>query len=157
MTERHYWDTCTWLDLLHEPGPPAPMGPMRTMWGAVERGALEVLFSPITLTECLFHSAGDRRPYTDPHPSDALFDATGVVLVQVDRVIGERSRTLRRQHNLKAPDAIHLACALEHNVDHFVTRDRDASLPTLFRKDGKPLTISTPAEALGGPLFRGKA
>jgi predicted nucleic acid-binding protein len=155
LSERHYWDTCAWIDLISEPAPPAPMGPMRTMWGSVERGALEVLFSPITLTECLFRAKGDARPFTDPHPSDELFHADGVVLVQVDRVIGERSRTLRRLHNLKAPDAIHLACALEHNVDHFITRDRDVNLPTLYRKDGKPLTISTPKEALGGPLFVG--
>jgi len=154
LTERHYWDTCTWLDLVHEPPPPAPIGPMRMIWGAVERGALEVLFSPITLTECLFRNAGDKRPFTDPHPLDAIFDASGVVLVQVDRVIGERSRQLRRQYNLLAPDAIHLACALEHNVDQFVTRDKDAKLPTLYRKDGQPLTISTPSETLGGPLFR---
>lgn len=131
------------------------MGPMRTMWGVVERGGLEVLFSPITLTECLFQRPGQARPFDEPHPFDDVFYASGVLLVQVDRIIGEQSRALRRQYKLKAPDALHLACALEHNADHFVTRDKDASVPTLFRKDGKPLTVSTPAEALGGPLFRG--
>lgn len=158
LSERHYWDTCAWLDMLHEPPPPAPIGPMRTMWGAVERGGLEVLFSPITLTECLFHAPGNPRPFLDPHPADVLFDAAGVMLVQVDRVIGERSRTLRRQHNLSAPDSIHLACAIENNADLFITRDGGVltKLPTLFRKDGRPLAISTPAAALGGPLFMAK-
>jgi predicted nucleic acid-binding protein len=155
LSERHYWDTCAWFDLLEEPPPPATTGPMRTMWGMVERGGLEVLFSPITLTECLFRADGQGRPYADPHASDELFNAGGMVLVQVDRMIGERSRTLRRLHNLKAPDAIHLACAIEHNVDHFVTRDK-LKLPTLYRKDGRPLTISTPSEVLMGPLGAGR-
>ena len=156
MTERHYWDTCAWLDLLAETKVPAASRPMHTMWGMVERGGLEVLFSPITLTECLFRAEGEDRPYTDPHPSDELFNATGVVLVQVDREIGELSRSLRRLHNVKAPDALHLACAIRHNVDHFVTRDK-LKVPTLYRKDGRRLTISTPADVLMGPLGAGRA
>lgn len=150
MSERHYWDTCAWIDLLGEAKLPTA-GPMRTLWGQLERGHLEVMFSAITLTECLFRAEGQKRPFADPHPADDLFVASGVILVQVDRVIGERSRTLRRLHNLEAPDAIHLACAIEHNADHFVTDDK-MKVPTLYRKDGRPLTVSTPRDVLLGPL-----
>jgi predicted nucleic acid-binding protein len=154
LTERHYWDTCAWIDLINEPT--EPTGPMRTMWIAVERGGLEVLYSPITLAECLFRKEGDERPFLDPHPSDELFDASGVIPVQVDRTIGERARSLRRQRNLSTPDAIHVACAIEHNVAQLVTRDGSVltRLGGLYRRDGQPLVISTPAEALGGPLFK---
>lgn len=156
MSERHYWDTCAWIDLINEPA--APIGPMRTMWGSVERGGLEVLFSPITLAECLFRADGEERPYTDPHPSDELFDASGVIPVQVDRVIGEAARSLRRRHNLSTPDAIHVACAAEYSVTQLVTRDGSVltKLPRLYCKDGSVLVISTPREALGGPLFQGR-
>jgi predicted nucleic acid-binding protein len=75
--------------------------------------------------------------------------------VQVDRLIGERARSIRRQTGMKTPDAIHLACALEHNVDHLITRDAGVLTRhgTFFRRDGKAVSILTPANALGGPLF----
>ena len=58
-------------------------------------------------------------------------------------------------YNLKTPDALHLACALEHNLDLFITRDKGdlLRLPPLFRRDTEPLSIVAPAAALGGPLF----
>lgn len=131
---------------------------MRTLWGAVERGALEVLFSAVTLAEVLIKPEDDNppRPWPDPHESDQIFDSEGLTLVQVDRVIGERSRNIRRRFNLGTADAIHLACSIEHNVDALVTRDAGdlLKLPQQRRKDGQPLAILSPADSLGGPLFR---
>jgi predicted nucleic acid-binding protein len=134
LSERHYWDTCSWLELFNEPE--EPIGPMRTMWGAMERGGLEILFSALTLAECLFKREGAKPPHADPHPADEMFYASGVILVQVDREVGERARSLRRKHKLSTPDAVHLACAIQNNTDHFVTRDAEVTkLPTLYRRD----------------------
>jgi predicted nucleic acid-binding protein len=154
LSERHYWDTCIWLDLTQEPE--APAGPVRTLWNAVQQGSIELLFSAITLAEVLVRQENTPRPWDDPHDADALFDAEGLFLVQVDRIIGERARSLRRKHTLKTPDAIHLACGIEYDVDFLITRDGNdlLKLPQQYRKDGKPLAIVTPAEALGGPLFK---
>jgi len=128
---------------------------MRTLFGAVQRGVLEVLFSPVTIAEVLIKPEGDApRPWPDPHEADAIFDTEGLILVQVDRTIGERTRSLRRRYKLKTPDAIHLACALEHDVAMLVTADGDLlGLPPQYCKNGTPLIIATPEQALGGPLF----
>jgi predicted nucleic acid-binding protein len=128
---------------------------MRTLFGAVERGVLEVLFSPITIAEVLHKPEGDAaRPWPDPHEADAIFDTENLILVQVDRAIGEMARRLRRHHNLKTPDAVHLACALEHNVSTLVTTDGSLlNLPPQYCKDGSLLTVARPEQTLGGPLF----
>jgi predicted nucleic acid-binding protein len=156
VIERHYWDTTSWLQLHQEHD--GPGGPMRTLFGAVQRGVLEVLFSPVTIAEVLIKPDGDvPRPWPDPHEADTVFDTEGLVLVQVDRVIGERTRSLRRRFKLKTPDAIHLACALQHDVAMLVTTDGAfKDLPTQYCKNGLALTVATPEEALGGPLFTGR-
>ena len=130
---------------------------MRTLFGAVQRGVLEVLFSPVSIAEVLIKPDGDApRPWPDPHDADAIFDTPGLIIVQVDRIIGERTRGIRRRHKLKTPDAIHLACALEHDVTMLVTTDGSLlGLPRQACKNGTPLVIATPQQALGGPLFGG--
>jgi len=155
MPERHYWDTTSWLDLALELQ--TTPGPMRSLWTAVERGALEILYSALTLSEVLLKPPGQDppRPWPDPHPFDAMFEHQALVLVQVDRPIGERARSLRRQFNLRTPDAIHVACALEHNADVLVTRDQGdlLKLPPLRRRDSQLLPIQAPSTVIGGPLF----
>ncbi len=156
MTERHYWDTTCWIDLHNEPKV-GPVGPMRTLWLAVERGAVELLFSAVTLAEVLIKPEGvdPPKPWPDPNDFDVIFDSEQLIAVQVDRLVGERARSIRRQTGLKTPDAIHLACALEHNVDHLITRDPDILTRhgVFFRRDGKAISVLTPANALGGPLL----
>ena len=155
MPDRHFWDTCCWLDYVEEQDSKQPM---TMLWGAVTRGSVELLFSPVVMAEMLMRpSRSTPRPWTDPHPIDSLFETPGLTLVQIDRPVGERARSLRRQFSLKTPDALHLAAALEHNVDVLITRDdKDlAKLPTVFRKDGEKLAILSPQAALHGPLYGG--
>ena len=153
MTERHYWDACVWVDLINTPE--GQSSAMTTLWGALERGSLEVMYSAITLAEVL-NPEGGSRPWADPHDADLLFEVDGLVLVQVDRQIGERARSIRRRHAMKLGDAFHLACALTYNAEYLVTRDqRDLlKLPPQYRADGQPLKVVTPADVLGGPLFQ---
>ena len=86
-----------------------------------------------------------------------MFDATGIILAQIDRRVGERARSLRRKHNLKAPDALHLACCLENNIDYLITRDGSdlLKLPSMSRQDGQVMMILKPHDVLNGPLFSG--
>ena len=153
MTERHFWDTCCWIDFVDEGGDPKK--PMTTMWGAVVSGHVELIVSPIIICETLLQIPGANRPWPDPHPSDDMFDTNGVTLAAITRRVGERARSLRRQHSIKTPDALHLACCIENSVDQLVTRDNGVLLkvPPLLRRDGDRLKVVTPAEALGGPLF----
>jgi len=69
----------------------------------VTRGKVELVFSAVIMAEVLLQQAGASRPWDDPHPTDTIFDSEGLVLVQIDRPIGERARTLRRTYNTSPP------------------------------------------------------
>lgn len=77
-------------------------------------GRLEVLVAPKR------HGRDDLcRRYRD------LFDGfPNLFVAAVDDRIVERASDLRAVHDLRTPDAIHLATALEHGADAFVTEDR---------------------------------
>ena len=122
MTERHYWDATAWMGYVAEIN--GTVGPMSALMTAVERGSVELLFSGVMLAEVLFRpESRPPRPWPDPHELDAIFDAPGLVLVAIDREIGELARKLRRTYPLKTPDALHLACAAYHNADYLITED----------------------------------
>jgi predicted nucleic acid-binding protein len=54
---------------------------------------------------------------------DAFFVRPTVVLAEVSGRVIERATELRAQHGFKTPDAIHLATALVHGADVFLTGD----------------------------------
>ena len=122
------WDACCWIDFVNEGGDPRL--PMTALWNAVTTGSVELVINPVILCETLLQVPEQPRPWLDPHPSDTIFNTPGVVLAQLDRRVGERARSLRREHNLKSPDALHLACCIENNLDLLLTRDEPLlSLP----------------------------
>ena len=153
MAERHFWDTCCWIDFVAEGGDPKK--PMTALWHSVATKTVELVISPVILAETLLQVPGSPRPWPDPHDADAMFDAPGVTLAQLDRRVGERARSLRRKLNLKTPDALHLACCIENNIDAFITRDASdlLKLTPVNRKDGERLWIAPPTAVLMGPLF----
>lgn len=152
MPERHYWDTNAWIRYETELG--NTPGPMSGFMAAVERGDVQLLFSAITFAEVLFRPArGEPRPWRDPHPLDDIFDAAGLVLVQIDREVGELARRFRRTYSIKTPDALHLACAAYYNADFLISADSDLlKIPrdAVVRRDDVPLKIRRHNELAGG-------
>ena len=53
---------------------------------------------------------------------DVFFMACEIIVL--DRAIFERATLLRANSNLKTPDALHLATAIETNCDEFWTNDK---------------------------------
>lgn len=51
------------------------------------------------------------------------WNASGILLVEVSNDIAEGPAELRAKYNLKTPDAIQVATALEHQADYFFTND----------------------------------
>lgn len=153
MPPRHYWDMPIWLRLAS--GQLDPKSTVGGLWQMAQNGSVEVIYSAITVAELLVKPAANTpRPWPDPHEFDQIFDSPHLLLVQVDRVIGERARSLRRRHNLKTPDAIHLACALQHNAELFVTEDSDfANLGPLTCSNSQVLEIVNASVALHGPMM----
>jgi uncharacterized protein len=70
------------------------------------------------------------RPLRDDNQTllqeyEALFEAEGLVLIDVSAAILDRATALRAQYRFKTPDAIHLASALEAGADAFLTGDTE--------------------------------
>jgi predicted nucleic acid-binding protein len=53
-----------------------------------------------------------------------MFGQFGVHVIDISAEIVERATQLRADHRFRTPDAIHLATAIESDVDVFLTRDK---------------------------------
>lgn len=118
----------------------------RRVLQAAERGVLEIVCSSICLVEVV-----RPNPDADSRSLDIrdFFDNDYILLVDVDKQIGDHARTLMLagHSRLKPVDAIHLATASTANAEEFHTFDE--KLLTLNgkieRADSTPLRICKPA------------
>ena len=149
------WDSCTWIAHIQRErilGPDRKTviedrGAMcRPVLDAAERGVIEIIVSAIALVDVL---ARDRRSGTDDQRVRDFFDNDYILLVNVDKHLGDFARRLMLagHSGLKPPDAIHLATARVANVDEFHTfDDRLLTLDGVIdRLDGTRLAIKKPA------------
>jgi len=77
-----------------------------------ELALLETLVAPLKQTDALLITAYER-----------LLTKTEVRMLPITAQILREAAGLRAQFNLKTPDAIHAASALNHGCDLFVTND----------------------------------
>ena len=84
------------------------------------------------------HVAPDPAGVPDPKPLragdlatlaqfDVFFAGVELVLVEVSAAVVERATDLRAKYNLKTPDALHYATAVEAGATVFLTGDRTLS------------------------------
>lgn len=108
-------------------------------------GKLEVYTSTLSVAECRYvlSTADSKKILTDEIKrlfQDLLTSGQFVILVQDSVLVAERARNLYWVHqlNVKGPDAIHIASALEMSCDEFLTFDENG-----------PFKQKTELEALG--------
>lgn len=95
--------------------------------------------------------SGDIDPDADRKLDDFLSQPY-IVHVQIDQDVAMEARKLLRAKlpDLKKPyDAVHLACAVWHNIDTFHTFDRDDLLPLSGRvqcRNGKLMKVIKPPD-----------
>jgi predicted nucleic acid-binding protein len=91
---------------------------------AIERGEVKGIASVVALTECLV------KPYKD---NDAVQQYTVLALLEstnnlshipVSNAIAKRAARLRADYNLRTPDALHVATAIESGCEAFLTNDK---------------------------------
>jgi predicted nucleic acid-binding protein len=150
LAERVYWDSCVWLGVLNDE--PDKADSARWVIERAERGDVEIWTSTITLAEVYkVRRSGEADPVADQKLDDFLSQPY-IVHVQVDQDVAMEARRLLRAKlpGLRKPyDAVHLACAVWHDIETFHTFDRDDLLPLtgLIRcRNGKPMTVSKPPE-----------
>jgi predicted nucleic acid-binding protein len=85
-----------------------------------------ILFSStISLAECLVKPLRDKDTALVAAYSELFESTEGLHMISVDITIARRAAELRALYNLKTPDALHVATALEANCDAFLTNDTD--------------------------------
>ena len=90
----------------------------------IEKKPIEAFSSVITLTEVLNYplKAGNSKLAQDYR--DILQNNENFQLVNVNTKIAEAAADLRARYNLRSPDALHIASALESACDAFLTNDK---------------------------------
>lgn len=96
---------------------------MESIFTAISKTEVEITTSVITLTEALTKplKVGDR--VVEQAYRTLLQGTKHIELVPITARIAERAAGLRAEHNLRTPDALHLATALELDSDAFLTND----------------------------------
>ena len=94
----------------------------RSVIEAAKRGTLEILTSALSLAEVCKNPAIRA---TAPDQISDYFETDYILLVNLDRYVGERARILMTSgySGLKPPDAIHVATACISGVDEMHTFD----------------------------------
>ena len=156
---RVYWDACAWIAYINKemPGPDTTFDEPRfemcrdTLKRAVA-GDLEIVTSAFTLAEVC------KRKPTPGSPTinlAAFFDQKYILLVHVDKAVGEKAQNLQLAGvaGLKPADAVHLASAMIANVPILHTFDGPLRrlTKTLSINDGNPLEIMRPTEEIPMP------
>ncbi|MBC7814560.1 MAG: type II toxin-antitoxin system VapC family toxin, partial [Burkholderiales bacterium] len=96
---------------------------MDNIFDGINARQIEVLSSVITLSETLTKplKTGDK---VVEQAYRALFQQTHyITLLPINISVAERTADLRARYNLKTPDALHLAAALDSGCNAFLTND----------------------------------
>lgn len=98
---------------------------LRPFFQAVDRGDIRVVTSTVTLLEVLVHPLRHGDESLAHQYNDILLSSPHIFTVPVTPATAQAAAELRASSNLKTPDAIHLATAINYHADVFLTNDRD--------------------------------
>jgi predicted nucleic acid-binding protein len=90
---------------------------------ALDRREFRVVSSVITLTEVLVYPMRAGNISLVQQYRDILLDQENVTTVSVSPQIAELAAQIRATYNLRTPDAIQLATAIEEGATFFLTND----------------------------------
>ena len=102
---------------------------IRPFFQAIDDNEFRVVTSMITLTEVLVHPLRQRNAELARQYREILMNSPGILCVPLSAEVAEEAARLRSEHNLRTPDAIHLATAHLHGAASFLTND--STLPNI--------------------------
>ena len=116
---------------------------LRPLWVAMDKEQIEVFSSELTLLETLVGPLKSGNNILAKNYDDFL-TTTKIQLLPISAKILREAASLRATTNLKTPDAIHAAAAMNAGCVQFITNDanfrRISSLSVIVLKD----ILSTP-------------
>ena len=155
-----YWDACAWLGLLN--GEDDKARELEVVWEKAKHGEVEIWTSAFCIAEVYKVKCENGKTSLSPDDDEKinnLFDQDFVFITQVDLEVARLAKTLLRSHGKlsKPSDGIHLATAVQWNVDQLHTWDQSDLLGIKCdRADGVPLEICKPSMIDGENLFTPK-
>ncbi len=98
---------------------------MREVFERITDGDFQSCSSVITLTEVLVQPLRQNNQTLADNYRDLLFNAANFQLFPLTAAIAERVAALRAKYDLRTPDALQIATAMENNSDAFLCNDKD--------------------------------
>jgi predicted nucleic acid-binding protein len=106
--------------------------PVRDFFQLMSQGEIQVITSTLTLTEVLVHPMRLGDVELAQQYRDIILDQENLATVSVSIEIAEIAAQLRATQNLRTPDAIQIATAMQGGATFFLTNDiRLANIPNL--------------------------
>jgi predicted nucleic acid-binding protein len=90
---------------------------------AIDAGQFSVFTPTLTLPETLMHPLRSGDTKRAAAYRDLLLNTSNIVTLSLSVAIAERAADLRARYNLRTPDAVQLATALDAGCDAFLTND----------------------------------
>ena len=90
---------------------------------AIDANQINAFTSTITLTETLAHPLRTGNQAFADQFRNLLLATPGIATEDLTPAIAERAADLRAHYNLRTPDAVQVATAIETNCDAFLTND----------------------------------
>lgn len=91
----------------------------------VENGQITGITSVISLTEVLIHPIRLQNQNLKIRYREILQNSPNFFTKTISTAIAERAAELRAAYNLRTPDALQIAVALENNCDAFLCNDKN--------------------------------
>ncbi len=98
---------------------------MRQVFKRITKGDFQSCSSVITLTEVLVQPLRQNNQTLANEYRDLLFNGANFQLLQLTALVAETAAELRAKYNLRTPDALQIATALENGCDAFLCNDKD--------------------------------
>lgn len=97
--------------------------PMLEIMRYIDRGQINGIISAIVLTEILVHPlrTGDLR--LTKHYESILSNSNNFYYQSITPQVARQAAALRAKYNLRTPDALHIACAINAGCDALLTND----------------------------------
>lgn len=108
---------------------PTYLESMRYFFEAVDRGDFNVITSTVTLLEVLVQPFRHNNAELADEYRDILLNSANLSTAGISEPVAERAAKLRAEYDIRTPDAIQLALAIEEGASFFVTND--AGLPAV--------------------------
>ncbi|MCY7273247.1 MAG: type II toxin-antitoxin system VapC family toxin [Phormidesmis sp. CAN_BIN44] len=102
---------------------------VRSFFRAMSNGEFSVVTSTLTLTEVLVYPLRGGNLELAQQYREILFSQENLITVPASPKIAEVAAQLRATHNIRTPDAIQIATAIQHGASFFFTIDD--RLPTI--------------------------